>query len=105
MKQKDIIFILASSVLVVVAWIVFNVLHQSFTSTISTSLGIAIAPIARTFDTATIATLKKRLQVTPAYDVEEAPTPTPTPVAPSLAPLSPISSQSAKTASTGGSTK
>lgn len=102
MKQKDIIFILFSSVFLVVCWIIFSILHQSLTSTISESVGQDIVPIAKTFDTQTITVLKKRLQVTPAYDVVQEPTPTPTPIPPKITPLAPLSSQSAQVATQGG---
>lgn len=105
MKQKDLLFILVSAVFVVFAWIVFTIIHQSTTSTITESLGQDIAPIAQTFDKKTIETLKSRVQITPAYNVVSEPTPRPTPIPPSIAPLTPLSSSSAQTASTGGQTR
>lgn len=81
MKQKDILFLLIPVTLLVIAWIVFNIYHNSATSTISESLSTNILPISPNFDIKTISNLKEREKVVPAFEFRkaEAPTPTPTP--------------------------
>lgn len=104
MKRNDVIFLLGSSVLLVFAWIIFNIIHQSVSSTISETIASDIRPIPGTFDTQTIDALKTRIVISPAYSIESsasgsaAPTAIPTPTfAP--APLATLSSQ---TATSGG---
>jgi len=67
-KQKDILFVLISSFIVVVLWIGFNLYHIWATSTISDDLQLKLTPILGTFDTATIQKLKTRIQISPAYE-------------------------------------
>jgi hypothetical protein len=93
MKQKDYLFILISSAIVVVIWITFNILHNVLTSTISESLGQQLVPIAGTFDTQTLDSLKKRAHVTPLFIIIQSPTPTPT--LPPVTPIQPIATASA----------
>lgn len=78
MKQKDILFILIAVTLLVIAWIVFNIYHNSATSTISSTLSTSILPIAPNFDTKTISNLKEREKVVPVFQLQNAETPTPT---------------------------
>lgn len=80
MKQSDILFLLASSFVVVCAWIGFNLYHKWATSTISPELQTQIIPIAPTFDQETIDKIKTRKTVAPVYDIkntEASPTPEP----------------------------
>ncbi len=78
MKQKDILFLLIPVALLVIAWIVFNIYHNSVTSTISGSLSTNILPISPNFDTKTISNLKEREKVVPVFEFKKAETPTPT---------------------------
>ncbi len=104
MKQRDVLFLLASACVVVFAWIAFTIVHNSQTSTISTTTSEAIAPIEASFDTATLAKMAKRLVVNPAFTISPIPTisltpsPTPTPLPPLY-----VATASAKVASQGGS--
>ncbi|HVA96869.1 MAG TPA: hypothetical protein VND99_04390 [Candidatus Acidoferrales bacterium] len=69
-KQKDILFILISSFIVIVAWIAFNIYHIYITSTISEAIQLQLAPITATFDPATIQQLKTRENIVPVYDLQ-----------------------------------
>lgn len=93
MKQRDYLFILISSAVLVIVWITFSILHSLLTSTISESLGQQLIPIAGTFDTKTLDALKARTQITPLFVIVQSPTPTPT--IPPVTPIQPIASQSA----------
>lgn len=103
MKRNDIIFLLGSSVLLVFAWIIFNIIHQSVSSTISETVASDIAPIAGSFDTDTINNLKMRTAISPAYTIQyasgsAAPTAIPTPTfAPAL-----LATTSSQIATSGG---
>ncbi len=91
MKQKDILLLLIPSFIVIVAWIAFSIYHSSVASTITPIVDIQIAPITPAFDTATISQLKQRANVSPIYEVQNIPSPSPTPF---YIPAAPISSQS-----------
>lgn len=78
MKQKDILFILIPVALLVMAWIAFNIYHNSATSTISSTLSTNILPISPNFDIKTISNLKEREKVAPVFQLQKAETPTPT---------------------------
>ena len=82
MKQKDILLLIISSFFLVALWIVFNIYHNTVTSTIPQALSVQISPINPTFDTKTINALKERVQVTPIYNplaTQSAPLEAPTP--------------------------
>ena len=79
MKQKDIVFILASAFFVIIVWIIFSVYHNAVSSTISQKLNVQIIPITASFDLKTIDTIKNREKVEPLYDSSDQ--------APSLAPI------------------
>lgn len=85
MKQKDILFLLIPVALLVIAWIVFNIYHNSATSTISGTLKTNILPISPNFDTKTISNLREREKIVPVFQLQKAETPTPT-SAPTSAP-------------------
>lgn len=76
--HKDILFILASSFIVVVAWVSFNIYHVYITSTISQEVQAQLQPIDGTFDRATLEQLKKREKIDPLFNKQTKPT-TPTP--------------------------
>jgi len=79
MKNKDIMFLMVSIFIIVVAWTIFNVYHAAATSTVSGSLNMSISQIDPNFDTKTIDNLKKRTIVPPVY-APEAPSVTETPI-------------------------
>ncbi len=66
--QKDILFILGSSFVVVVAWIGFNLYHIYITSTVSDEIQVQLTPINPTFDKDLIRELKSREKINPAFD-------------------------------------
>lgn len=110
MKKNDILMILIPTFIFAFAWIGFSLLHNVATSTISEALDTQIAPIAPDFDTNTITELKKRTNVTPAYQItvpiqnivipiaSSAAAPTPTPTI-----IQPVSTNSAEQTVSGGS--
>lgn len=102
MKQKDLLFILISSTLVVGLWIVFSVVHNALSSTISNDTVQNISQIPGTFDTKTLNQLKKRVNVNVQTAVTLIPTPSPTPTAAPITPVSPLQSLSVPVASQGG---
>ena len=102
MKQKDLLFILLSSTLVVALWIAFSVLHAILSSTITATIAFDIAPINSSFDTKTLATLKKRHVINPQTIVALSPTPTQTPTVVPITPVSPLQSLTVPIASQGG---
>lgn len=67
-KQKDILFILISSFILVVLWIGFNLFHIWATSTISQDIQEKLTPISGNFDLQQIQQLKNRTQINPAYE-------------------------------------
>lgn len=93
MKYKEIIILLASAFLVVIAWIIFNIYHNSVVSTTPEDLKKEIVPISPTFDRSTIDKLKSRAKISPIYDQAPQSTP-PTEIS--------VGSPSALTASPGG---
>ena len=64
-KQKDILYILIPSFILLVFWIGFTIYNGAVSSTITEVQQVNIKPIAPSFDTATINELKKRKKVTP----------------------------------------
>lgn len=72
MKQKDILFILISSFVVVAAWVGFNLYHKWVTTTISPDLQLQINPIESSFDRDTIQKLKQRNHIAPDYEASTA---------------------------------
>ena len=78
MKKKDILFIIISGFLLVVAWIGFSIFHNIKTSTIPEATNIQIAPIAPVFDMKTIEDIKKRKQTQAVFEKKTTLTPTAT---------------------------
>lgn len=87
-KQKDILFILISSFVVVVAWIGFNLYDIWANSTVSQEIQLELTPIDPQFDPQTIKLLKNRENINPLFSqatpsasvtVEPTQTPAPTP--------------------------
>lgn len=81
MKQKELLFILISSALLVLAWIVFSIYHSTTTSTIPETTSIQIVPITPSFNTKMINLLRQRQKSSPVFELAKptptAPTPTP----------------------------
>lgn len=71
MKRNEVLFFLVATFVVVIAWVVFTILHNKLSSTISESLNMQIQQINPSFDTKTITSLKTRVQVTPATDIKQ----------------------------------
>lgn len=70
MNKKEAYFILISTFVSILAWIIFSILQSAVNSTISAPLSVQISPIHPTFDTQTISALKKRTLVLPAEEVQ-----------------------------------
>lgn len=70
-KKQDILFILISSFVVVVAWIAFNIYHIWATSTISPTTQQQLTPIDPKFDPATLQDLKTRENINPLYTTQQ----------------------------------
>jgi hypothetical protein len=67
-KQKDILFILISSFVVVVAWIGFNLYDIWATSSVSLDVQAQLTPIDAVFDPQTIQGLRSRENVNPLFE-------------------------------------
>lgn len=111
MKKNDVLMILIPSLIFVLAWIGFSLIHNIATSTISETLNTQITAISPSFNTAIIDNLKQRKNVVPIYQITvpvqnivipatpSAAIPTPTPIVN----IPPVSSSSAQQATAGGS--
>jgi len=102
MKQKDLLFVLISSTFVVALWIIFGIVHNSLTSTITQNTASNLQPISGAFDLKTIKALKSRISVNPQSAIALTPTPLPTPTIPPITPVSPLQSLSIPVATLGG---
>lgn len=69
MKYKDIIVLLASSFFLILAWVIFNIYHNSVVSTTPEDLIKETLPINPTFDQSTINKLNSRTKISPAYNM------------------------------------
>lgn len=98
MKHKDIILLLASIFIIVIAWVAFSIYHNLATSTTPESLEKEALPIKPSFDEPTIKKLKERNQVSPLFQFDN---PLPTPTAPQPSP-SPTEENLTGVASPGG---
>nr|MBI5455637.1 hypothetical protein [Candidatus Levybacteria bacterium] len=99
MIKKDLVILLSSIFIFVFIWIVFNIYHNSISSTIPEAINAQLFFIAPNFDTKTIDKLKKRQSVTPIFQSG-------TPINPTISPsevIQVISSGSAQKATSGGS--
>lgn len=94
MRQRDYLFLIISSAILVIIWITFNIIHTALTSTISVSVGQQLIPIAATFDTVELHDLSARNNVIPAYVISLPPSVSPT--IPPVTPIVPLSSTSAQ---------
>jgi hypothetical protein len=84
MKQRDIITLLIPSFILILAWIIFSIYHSSVVSTIPPTVNVQISPIKPVFDMNTVSKLKQRQKVTPVYEGQAGPTPTPVPGFPNI---------------------
>lgn len=113
MKQKDLMFLLISSVILTIAWIVFTIIHKSISTTITPITSEQITAIKPNFDEKTINVLKNRENTAPAFFIQSTiastsgitPTPkvatqTPTPIP--TGPISLVTISPNNTASSGG---
>lgn len=115
MKRRDILLLLVSSVILVISWIIFSIIHQFMSSTINSTVSQAITPIQPTFDIAVINKLKTRQPVAPVFSSPGASTSAAiTPTIPpffqqvatqSATPTPTVTFQPTPTASQGGSTR
>lgn len=97
MKQNEILFLLGSICIVVLAWIAFTIVHNSLTSTISGTTLQAITPISATFDSNTIDAMTKRTVIQPLYTIQP---PSKNAIVVTTAPS--LATSSAQQATTGG---
>lgn len=81
MKRKEILIILISGFLLIIAWVGFSIYHSAISSTIPEATNINIRPINSTFDTKAFSALRQRKSVSPLYEISSsssASSPTPT---------------------------
>lgn len=71
MKQNQVVLLVGSAFIIVLAWIIFNIFHSANTSTIPDAVTIQVAPINPNFDINTIQELKKRTKIDPALSFEK----------------------------------
>lgn len=71
MKQKELLIILIPIVLVIFAWIVFNIYHNAVSSTIPETTTIQIQPIKPNFNMQIIDQLKQRVVSSPVFELEQ----------------------------------
>lgn len=89
MKQKDFVFLLTSTSILVLIWIALSIYHNLATSTIPQTLETSISPIDPTFDKKTLKMLKQRSKTVPVYTLgNESLSPTPIGSASAEIPLS-----------------
>ena len=72
MKEKQILFILTSSCILVLIWIGFSVYRASIESTVSEELNQQITPITPDFDMKVVLSLRDRAHVEPEYTIKAA---------------------------------
>lgn len=65
--KQDILFVLTSSFIVVVAWIGFNIYHIWVTSTIDEQVQAQLDPIDPNFDTTILQKIESRTKVDPSF--------------------------------------
>lgn len=94
MKQKEFLFLLGSMLIIIIAWVVFNIYHNYTTSTLDSNENLTIIPIEGKFDQDTINQVKNRKRVDVSLDLIKnltaSPSPTITPIPTIIASPSPI---------------
>ncbi|RJQ35881.1 hypothetical protein C4559_05985 [Candidatus Microgenomates bacterium] len=73
MKQKEILFMLVSTFVLVTLWVGFSIYHSFVSSTIQEPLKIQIQPISPNFDDKAIQSFKKRGEIDPIMEIAESP--------------------------------
>jgi len=73
-QQKNLLYILVPSTILVILWIIFSVYNKSVTSTISSTQKQAIEPISPLFPTGVLSDLKKRENIEPLFSIDSVPT-------------------------------
>lgn len=71
MKQKDLLFLIASTTVLILSWIGFSIYHNLVTSTIPENLNVQIAPLDSKFDTQTLQQLRSRKKVSPLFELPD----------------------------------
>jgi len=67
MKQREILLLVFSSFILIIAWIGFSIYHNLVSSTITKTVEEKIIPINPSFDTKTIDKLKERKNIEPIF--------------------------------------
>ncbi len=98
-QQKNLLYILVPSAILVILWIIFSVYNKSVKSTISSTQTQAIESISPSFPTEVLSDLKKRQSIEPLFAIDSIPStessesgtlnpsPTPTPSTTEQAPI------------------
>lgn len=104
-RQSDILFILVSSFIVVVAWVGFNIYHIVVTSTISQHIQYQLTPIDPNFNQEVIQQLKTRKDINPIFEQQGKGTASQSAIvtAPTLSPAAIPASEASRFAPTGES--
>jgi hypothetical protein len=71
MKQKNVVLVLFSFMILTIAWMGFSFYHAAVTSTIDETLSIQIQPISPRFNEQTLDLLNKRTPIAPSYVLTE----------------------------------
>lgn len=86
MKQQQLVLLFLYTLIIIIAWIAFNLYNKSATSTITQEQQTQITPLNPAFNEQTIEKLKIRENITPSYQLPVGITQTiPSPTPPSLA--------------------
>lgn len=78
MKQKKLLIILGTILILTILWVIFSIHHNRITTTIKDPLSFQILPIEGTFDQSAITKIKARQKINPLFESQTSPTPTPT---------------------------
>ncbi len=69
MKQREVLFLVISTFVLIVAWIGFSIYHNLVSSTITAPVEEKIFPIDPNFDTRTIDILRERRSIAPIFQL------------------------------------
>ncbi len=67
MKQREVLLLVFSTFILIIAWIGFSIYHNLVSSTITKPVEEKIVPINPSFDTKTIDILKERRTIEPIF--------------------------------------
>jgi len=73
-QQKNLLYILVPSTILVILWILFSVYNKSVTTTISSTQTQEIKSISPIFQSAVLSNLGKRQSIEPIFSIESVPT-------------------------------